>query len=190
MQRWVSSRLHRLEAHLDVCPPQQGVGNGSKPQSLSVVGMSHVVQHHLSGHTVDSEAQSQPASDDQREDTNPDRDLHSHQQMGYSHALPCGHVAKTTCPMNVGPHSINKSGLVGCLTMYKQPPAQHAGCHTCCHSPHVMVKHCSEQAVLIMQSFNNKLLSCIMCSCREDAGHEDTLEGSSTKEKVQRTEGM
>lgn len=76
MQRWVSKRLRALEAHLDVRPPQQGVGNSSKPQSLSVVGMSHIVQYHLSGHTVDSEAQSQPASDDQREDTNPDRDLH------------------------------------------------------------------------------------------------------------------
>lgn len=76
MQRWVSKRLRELEAHLDVRPPQQGVGNSSKPQSLSVVGMSHIVQYHLSGHTVDSEAQSQPASDDQREDTNPDRDLH------------------------------------------------------------------------------------------------------------------
>ncbi len=76
MPRWESKRQCEVEVYLDVRPPQQGVGNSSKPQSLSVVGMSHVVQHHLSGHAVDCEAQSQPASDNQREDTNPDCDLH------------------------------------------------------------------------------------------------------------------
>jgi len=117
MQRWVSKRLRELEAHLDVRPPQQGVGNSSKPQSLSVVGMSHIVQYHLSGHTVDSEAQSQPASDDQGEDTNPDRDLHHTQQMSHVHALTSGCIAETTCCMYVGTRSISKSGPEGCLAM-------------------------------------------------------------------------
>ena len=37
--------------------------------------MAHIVQHHLSGHTVDGQAQCQPPSDDQGEHTNPDCDL-------------------------------------------------------------------------------------------------------------------
>lgn len=64
-----------VENHLDVCPPQQRVSDGSKPQSLSVVGMSHIVQHHLSGHAVDGQAQCQPATNDQRKHTNPDGQL-------------------------------------------------------------------------------------------------------------------
>lgn len=61
--------------YLDVCPPQQGVGDRGKPQGLSVVGVAHIVQHHLSGHAVDGQAQRQPARDDQGKHTNPDGNL-------------------------------------------------------------------------------------------------------------------
>ena len=76
-----------VEDYLDVCPPQQGVSNRSKPQSLSVVGMPHIVQHHLSGYTVDGQAQCQPAVDDEREHTDPDGQLQNAQHLLHTLAL-------------------------------------------------------------------------------------------------------
>ena len=74
-ERSTASAHSVVEYYLDVCPPQQGVSNRSKPQSLCVVGMSHIVQHALSGHAVDGQAQCQPTVDDQGEHTNPDGQL-------------------------------------------------------------------------------------------------------------------
>ena len=67
--------------HLNVCPPQERVSNSSKPQSLSVVGVTNVVEDHLSGHAVDGEAQGQHAVDDQGEHSNPNGELHHAQSQ-------------------------------------------------------------------------------------------------------------
>ena len=75
----------KQQQHLDVSPPEEGVGHSSKPEGLSVVGVPHIVQHHLSGHTVDGQAQSQPPGDDQGEHPDPDGDLQQRQPFTQPH---------------------------------------------------------------------------------------------------------
>lgn len=63
--------------------------------------------------------------------------------MIHAHALTVGHMAETTCLMDVS-HTASIGLRASGLSDNLRTPAQDADCHICCHSHGAMAKQCSE----------------------------------------------
>ena len=74
--------------YLDVCVEEQLVGTVGKPESLNVLQGLDVVQHHVGGNEVDSQAQSCPPGHNNGEDSQPDSHLNNQHTLQASDFLP------------------------------------------------------------------------------------------------------